>query len=167
MVGKDVQCVGIDHDRALCTPDLPDESDGRALAHADAGTDTQGVEIVGIDAVGEVGLLTVHLQHGLGHADLHHGVIALGRMYRYLSAARAKASFGGQHRGAGHAVASGNDQGVPHRALVGKVGAWDEAFAHVALFDHAVCCIGVVDVLGAQTDVEHAQSTDVLLTIGQ
>ena len=78
VVGEDVDGVGIAYQRALGAPQLGDDGDGGLLAGAQSGTYAHGVEVLGVDSLGEGGLLTVELQYRLGYADLQDEMIALG-----------------------------------------------------------------------------------------
>ena len=80
MVGQHVECVSIDHQRTLCTTQLGNHGDGRLLTGSQSGTNAHSVEILGINSLGEDGLLTIELDDGLRHTDLQEHAVLFGRM---------------------------------------------------------------------------------------
>ena len=120
MVGQYVECISIDHQRTLCTTQLGNHSDGRLLTGSQSGTNAYSVEILGINSLGEYGLLTIELNDGLRHADLQEHTVLPGGMGDTLTHPYPETGLRGQHGGTSHTIAASDDQGVAHLPLMGK-----------------------------------------------
>ena len=167
MVGEDVDGIGIAYQWTLCAPQLGDDGDGGLLAGAKAGAYADGVEVIGIDGLGEGGLLTVELQHGLGHADLQDDLIALRGVGGHTASSHAQTCLRGEDGSPAHAVAAGDDEGIAHLPLMGEGIAGQEPLADIVLLEQRVLGVGLLDAFLAQADVEHAKAADELLVLGE
>ena len=167
MVGQHVQSVSVHHDGTLRTTYLTDQRDGGVLALPQSRADSKGIEVLTFHAVGEIGLLTVHLQYGFRHSHLHDAIVALRRVHRHLTGSRAQTGTCGEDGSTRHTVAAGDDQRMPHRTFMHKVTAMAHTRYQVGLFLNAAADLRVADIVGAQADVQHTQTAEILLAVGK
>ena len=155
VVGKDIDGIGIDDERAGGPTNLCDEGDGRIFELAQSRSDAQCVEILRVHRLGEIGLLMIHLHHCLGHSHLHDVVVALGCVNRHFARSRPQTGPGCEHCCPCHAVATRHKQRIAHAALVGEVAAMEQPGPQVALFEQGVLTFGLVDIFRREPDVKH------------
>ena len=157
VVAEHVDGVGIADDGALRAAQLCYHGDARLFGGTQPRADAHCLEVIGLDRLREGGLLAVYLQHGLRDAGLQDVDILLGRVDRHLAGACTQTSLCGQDGGTSHTIAAGNEQGVAHRPFVRERIAAQDTRTDVALLEHGVVGLGLVDALLAEPDVEHAQ----------
>jgi len=167
MIGQHVQSVSIHHDRALRAAYLSDQRDGRILALSQSRANGEGVEVLALHAVREIGFLAVHLKDCLRHGHLHDAIVALGGVHGHLTGSGAQTGTRSKDGSSCHAVTASNDQCMTHRAFVGKVAPMAQTRDQVCLFLNAAPYLCFLDIVGAQTDVQHPQPSQILLAVGQ
>ena len=165
VVGQHVEGVGIGHYGALRAPQLGNECNGGGLVLSESGTDAQGIVFLCIDGFREDGVFTVELYDGLGDGDLQYHVVTTRGVDRHLAGTGTQTGLGGKDGGACHAVAAGNEQGIAHAALVGIAVAPHEQGTYLGFLDDVVLGVSLTDALGADSDVKHAQLTDIRLVL--
>ena len=144
---------------------LGDDGDGRLLARAETGTDTYGVEVIGVDGFREGRLLAVELDDGFRDAHLHDHVVSFRCMGSHLADSNPQTGFRGQYGSTSHAIAARYDQGVAHLALMGKGVALDETRTDITLLQQRVVGVDLLDAFLAETDVEHLHLSEELLIL--
>ena len=165
VTGKDIECIGIHHYRTGASSELGNQGDGCSLAGSQSRTDAHGVVIFRIYRFAEDGFLCIHLQHRLGHGNLHNLVVSLRRMGNHLSHTRSEAGSGGKDRSARHAVAACYEECRAHAALVGEVAARLQELADIFFFEDAATALGALNELWRESDIEHLDSAQILLVV--
>ena len=84
-------------------------------------------------------------------------------MHRHLTGSRAKTGTCGENGSARHTVAAGDDQRMPHRTFMHKVTTMAHTRYQVGLFLDTAADLRVTDIVGTQADVQHTQTTKILL----
>ena len=105
------------------------------------------------------------MQHRLGHRNLQGQDVALRHVDRDLPHPTAQTAARSQHGSPRHAIAAGDEQGVAHRALVGKRRAPAQQRAHGLLFQNGVLRVGFLHALLTEAYVENLQLADILLVL--
>ena len=162
-----VQGIGIDNHGTLRTAHLSNHSDGRSLILSQPWTDAQCVKVVGINRLAEHIFVGISAHYRFRNADLQDVVVALGRAYRYLSHADSQRCPRCQYGCAGHAIAAGHQERVPHVAFVRRAGPMEQFLPHVLLFQDGVSCVRLVDELLGQPDVQHLHAAEEALHVWQ
>ena len=165
VTGKDIECIGIHHNRTGASSELGNQGDGTSLAGSQSRTDAHGVVIFRIYRFAEDGFLCIHLQYRLGHGNLHDFVVSLRRMGNHLSHTCSEAGSGGKDRSARHAVAACDEECRAHAALVGEVAARLQELADIFFFEDAATALGALDELWRESDIKYLDSAQVLLVV--
>ena len=160
VIGKDIDGVGIAHQRTLGASQLGDDGDSGLFTSTQSRTNTHSGEILGIDSLREGGLLTVELQHSLRHTNLHDHIVALGGMGGHTTSPYPQTSLRSQDGRTTHAVTTGDDQGISHLTLMGKGVTRQDTLADVALLKQRIVGIDLLGALLTQADIQHFQMSD-------
>ena len=167
VVGKDVQGVGIHHSRTLRAAQLGDKGDGSLLKLAQARTDAKGIKLVCTDGIREMIVFMVYLDNGFGNGNLQDVEVVLGCENGEFACARAQTGTRGKDGSACHAITAGNEEGMTHQTLMGEIAAGNNQCTHVVGLLHRIHRIGLRNILLGKVDVEHFQTTDILLVVGE
>ena len=86
-------------------------------------------------------------------------------MGRHFAGSRSQAGLGGQYGGAAHAVATGDDEGIAHLALMGKRIAREHSRTNIVFAEQGVVGLYLVDAFLTQADVEYLHLSDIDLIL--